>query len=82
MARRTIVSDSLTHRAATTSNHPPNDRYDINTQHAHITGSFSGANYHATQGEEVTVACSATGDPQPQVWWSKVDNRVRYGSDV
>jgi len=40
-----------------------------------ITRPQSGANFHATQGEELTVACKATGDPQPQVWWSKVNKK-------
>ena len=31
--------------------------------------------YHASQGESLTVACEAWGDPQPRVWWSKVEAR-------
>ena len=35
-----------------------------------------GKQYHASQGESLSVSCQADGDPQPNVWWSKVQDRT------
>ena len=37
---------------------------------------FVGKQYHASQGESLSVSCQADGDPHPDVWWSKVQDRT------
>ena len=38
---------------------------------------MTGQNVHANQGESVRLICQASGDPQPSIWWSKVQVQER-----